>query len=111
MSSTQPKVKGIAGVLPGLVIPPLSLGALEQLQERLRAFDGDALKPENIALVIDAAQAALRRNYPDMTRDQVADLVGLENLVEVYQACMDVGGTWRNARTAGDSSAQEVATC
>jgi len=109
--STQPKVNGITDILPGLVIPPLSLGALEQLHERINAFDGDVSKLENLTTVIEVAHAALRRNYPDMTREQVGDLIGLENMVEVYQACMDVGGAWRKARVAGDGSAQEVAAC
>jgi hypothetical protein len=103
------KVKGVSGVLGDLVIPPLSLGALEQLQERIKAFDGDALKVENVAVVIDAATAALKRNYSDMTREAVGELVDVGNMFEVFQACMDVSGMVRKAKEAEASAAGEGA--
>lgn len=93
------KVKGIPLDFSGrhMVVPPLSLGALEQLQERLNAFNGDIADPDQVRTVIDSAHAALRRNYPDMTRIDVADAIGLENMLEVMEAVMDVSGMKRKA--------------
>lgn len=93
------KVKGITLDFSGrrMVVPPLSLGALEQLQERLAAFSGDISDPDQVRTVIDSAHAALRRNYPDMTRIDVAEAIGLENMLEVMEAVMDVSGMKRKA--------------
>lgn len=98
------KVKGIAVRLGGesYVIPPLSLGALEQLQGRVAAFQGDIRDKEQVATVIDAAHAALKRNYPEITREEIADLIDVGNMAEVFEAVMDVSGLKRKAIEAGE---------
>jgi hypothetical protein len=104
------KIKGVAVVLGGdtYVIPPLSLGAVEQLQDRISKFTGDVTDRDQIATVIDAAHSALKRNYPEITRDEVADLIDLENMADVFEAVMDVSGMKRKALEAGE--AQEPRT-
>lgn len=98
------KVKGIAVQLGGesFVIPPLSLGALEQLQSRVADFKGDIRDKEQVATVIDAAHAALKRNYPAITRDEIADMIDVGNMAEVFEAVMDVSGLKRKAIEAGE---------
>ncbi len=97
------KVKGIPYDFGGLVlvIPPLSLGAMEQLQERLTGMSDDMFDPGNISTVIDTLHAALGRNYPDMTREEVANLVDLENMQEAMTCAMDISGIKRKALEAG----------
>lgn len=99
------KIKGIAVTLGGdsYVVPPLSLGAVEQLQDRIGAFNGDVRDKDQVATVIDAAHSALKRNYPEMTREAVADLIDLENMAEVFEAVMDVSGMKRKALEAGEA--------
>jgi hypothetical protein len=97
------KIPGIPVPLGGkdYVMPPLALNAVKQLRPRLDAFkgtDGD----EDIDTVIDAAYAALRRNYPDISRDEVGDMVDLGNMQEVMEACMDVSGLKRKQLEAGE---------
>lgn len=96
------KVKGIPFEFSDctLVIPSLSLGAMERLQERLAGMSDDMFDPENISTVIDAVHAALRRNYPDMTRDEVGELVDLSNMQEVMACTMDMAGLKRKALEA-----------
>lgn len=96
------KIKGLAINLGGadFVVPPLSLGALEQLEERLKAFSGDITDKSQVATAIDALHAALRRNYPEMTREQVADMIDVGNMIEAFEAVMDVSGTRRKAAEA-----------
>ncbi|AEV24622.1 hypothetical protein Dsui_0202 [Azospira oryzae PS] len=103
------KVKGIPVDLGGetFVIPPLALGALEQLQERVAKFKGDIRDAEQVATVIDAAHAALKRNYPDMPRETVADLIDVGNMAEVFEAVMDVSGLKRKALEAAQGEAPE----
>lgn len=66
-----------------LLIPPIALGDFEQLQERLKGVP-------DVTTVIDATFAALKRNYPEMTRDQVAQLIDMGNKNAVFQAVMGV---------------------
>lgn len=80
-----------------LIIPPLSLGAMEQLQGRLETMGEHITKPEYIATVVDSVHAALQRNYPDMTREEVAGLLDLQNMQEVMACVFDVGGVKRKA--------------
>lgn len=73
------------------VVPPLTLGALQRFQARLSSYSG-TLNAEDVQTVIEVATAALQRNYPDMTTDQVADLIDLGNIQEVFMAVMSVSG-------------------
>lgn len=103
------KIKGIPLQLGGktYIVPPLNLGALEQLQDRLEKFDGGIGK-ENISTVLDATTAALKRNYPDITRDQVSELIDVGNMGEVMEAVMDVSGLKRQAQEAEGQNTGEA---
>lgn len=97
------KVPGIPVFLSGVdyVMPPLSLNSVKQLKPKLEAFKGTD-DQEDIDTVIDAAHAALKRNYPALTREEVGDLVDLGNMQEVMEACMDVSGFKRKQLEAGE---------
>lgn len=97
------KIPGIKMMLGGqeYVIPPLALNALVQLQDRLGVFQGGT-DITSIETIIDAAHAALRRNYPDITREQVGDLVDLGNMNQVFEALMDVSGMLRKQQESGE---------
>lgn len=76
-------------------MPTLSLGALEFYGKDLqKLLDGENVMTGSI-VVIDAAHAALKRNYPDITRDTVAAGVDLETITEVVAALLDFGGLKR----------------
>lgn len=87
------KIKGITLELGGVnfVVPPLPLGALELLQERIEVFTG-GLDKGSVATVIDCLHASLKRNYPETTREVAAELVDVGNMGDVMQAVMDVSG-------------------
>jgi hypothetical protein len=74
-----------------LVIPPLNLRALEQMQEKIAGFTGQ-VNAEQVGIVADVTLAALQRNYPEMTRDEVADIIDLGNMMDVMNAVMGVSG-------------------
>jgi hypothetical protein len=98
------KVKGVPFDFGGekLVIPPIGLGALEQLQRSISEFKGDARDSKQLATVIDAAHAALKRNYPEMTREQVGNMIDLGNFIEVFECVMDVSSMRRKAIESGE---------
>ncbi len=84
-------------------VPPLTLGALEDMQDQLASFKR-GVDPESIKTVIDATTAGLQRNYPDITRDQVRDMIDLGNMVDVMNALMDVSGIKRKEIEAGEAA-------
>ena len=97
---SAPRFKGI--VVPGFggwVVPPLNFRSLQELQDRLASYKGDVSK-ESISVVVDAAFQAVRRNYPEVTRDDVLDALDLENMEAVFGAVMDVSGLRRKASEA-----------
>jgi len=98
------KHKGIPIELGGTIytIAPLPLGALEQMEEAGVIVNGAVSSTaKQTTTVIDAAYCALRRNYPDMTREFVADeLVDVGNMAEVFAAVMDVSGALRKSLEA-----------
>ena len=65
------------------VMPPLSLGQMEQLDEEqmqlLLGDEGGITKPR-LKLYIDLIHAALMRNYPDLTREFIAGALDLGNM-------------------------------
>jgi len=99
------RIKGVTVELNGTnyVIPPIALGALEQLQERIGAYT------KQISTVIDCAHAAMKRNYPDMTREEVADLIDIGNMNEVFAAVMDVSGLKRKEQEAAQAGEVQAA--
>jgi hypothetical protein len=87
-------------------VPPLTLGALEGLQKGLQALSASAgtLEPQHIATVLDATYLALKRNYPEITREAVGELVDFGNMHEVLAAITDVSGIRR--KQSGETTPQ-----
>lgn len=91
-----------------LLVPPLSLAFIEQNAERLSTF-GQAGELADSKLVVDCLHGALVRNYPAITREDVADLVDLGNMEEVMAAVMQRSGLV-SAQEAIDAGKPVVAT-
>ena len=70
---------------------PLSLGALELLLPKLQNFT-----EQDIGTVIDVAHKSLKRNYPEITREEVADMIYMDQLQDVMVAVMSVSGLKSN---------------
>ncbi len=100
--SNTPLIKGIPLVLGGVTytLPPASLATLEasadQLDKVNPAFSqGTSFGLRDLFFVTDFATACLRRNYPDMDRSIIAEHVGLDNVIDVLQMCLDTSGLLR----------------
>ncbi len=72
-----------------LVLAPLTLGDVERLSDRIQKMEAAPL-PESSATAIDIVHASLRRNYPDMKRDEVAGLLDLSNMATAVAAALGV---------------------
>jgi hypothetical protein len=95
-----------------MTVPPLSLGALQRLQKKIEALGtADALAPETLATVIEAAHVSLKRNYPQLTAEEVGELVDVGNMYDVVACVLDVAGIKRKADVeAKNRSAQPAET-
>lgn len=91
---TVVNIPGVQFEFPGkvLVIPPLSLGDLEQLLDRINSVMAGNMDKDGVATVIDATHAALRRNYPEIERAEVAALLDLRNMRHALDAVMNASG-------------------
>lgn len=100
-----------------LVLAPLNLGALRQLLEKLKSIGAEA-SVEQIDTVVDAVHASLKRNYPDITRDEVEnDLIDASNAEELLPIIMNRSGLDKTTEDghigqplSGEAQSQGLAT-
>jgi hypothetical protein len=72
------------------VIPPLSFRQLKTMSTEIKSL---AVKgPDNTEIMLRVIQAALSRNYPEMTLEQIEEIVDLGNILEITQAVMGGSG-------------------
>lgn len=95
-------IAGIKVVLGGTewVVPPLNFKALIDLKDRLAEFKPGSVDVNSVDTVLECVYRALKRNYPDVTKDMLAELIDLGNMVDVMQAVMDVSGLRRKQAEA-----------
>lgn len=74
------------------VLPPLSIGMLELYQDRIDAFQSGEVNSKSWSTVIDVVHAALKQNYPDMKREEIADGLHLRDIGKLFAALMSVSG-------------------
>jgi hypothetical protein len=86
------------------VVPPLTLGTLEALQPRLAEFLQGKNGLAGAPVVIDAVFAALKRNYPDIERQTVADGIDVATMGDFTAAILDISGAKRKDIEAGRSA-------
>lgn len=113
MAVTMEPIPGIAFDFGGskiYTLAPLTLGALERLQDGLQALATDAaLAPTSVKTVVSVAHASLLRNYPTLTRDDVLELLDVGNMADVADAVMDVSGLRRKALEEAKNQAAQPA--
>jgi hypothetical protein len=90
-------------------VPALAFGAIQDLQDRVGSMAGLPVggkpTPEQMATVVDVVHAALKRNYPSMTREQLLDMLDLENYQEVLGAVLNISGFKRQEPAQGEAVA------
>jgi hypothetical protein len=89
------------------MIAPLSLGALQLMQDRLAALPTlSSIDPVAVKTMIEAAHLALQRNYPDITVQEVGELLDVSNIADVYECLLDAAGVRRKAQEADRGNAR-----
>jgi hypothetical protein len=89
------------------IVPPLSLGALKQLLPKIKALTiGKDATPDDLSQVADMLEiclAALHRNYPELTLDQLGDIVDLGNFKTLISVVMGQSGLEVRAAPEGNA--------
>jgi hypothetical protein len=85
------------------IVPPLSLRSLKKLGKKIQELSNINSVPteEQTDALLEVIHAALVRNYPDITLDDLADLVDLGNMLEVFPAVLAVSGLKQNVVPGG----------
>lgn len=76
------------------IVPPLNLRQLRRLSPKFALLGsvGAGMGDEQIEALIEIAHASLARNYPDLTPDQVAELIDLANAGALVKAIVGASG-------------------
>lgn len=88
-----------------LVLPPLSLNAFKQLQQRGADLAQLGMDAASLDTVLAATHSALSRNYPSITIEEVGELVDLSNITDVMTCVLDVSGLKRKSIAAEKEAA------
>lgn len=95
-------------------VPPLSLRSVIDLQaqvETLKAMAGGRPTADQMDVIVDIVHAALARNYPDLPRDDVGDMVDLSNYREVLGAVLQIAGfVRREGEASGEAAVASTGT-
>lgn len=93
--TAEAPVAGQAVVLGGreYIVPPLTLYWVRHFAERLKALDlSGGMDPDKLDLIAQVVHAALKRNYPGMTFDELLEQIDLGNVQRVFEAVMGISG-------------------
>jgi hypothetical protein len=89
------------------VVPPLTLGQLRRLMPKVRELTeiGASMGESQIGVLVEIVTAALQRNYPDMSADQVENLLDLGNASAVLNAVLTGSGLKPRGAALGEGAA------
>lgn len=75
-------------------VPPLNLKALRRLAPTISALAdmADVPTPEQVGQIAEVVHAAVVRNYPEITVDEMEELLDLGNIKAVLQAILSGSG-------------------
>jgi hypothetical protein len=89
------------------IVPPLTLGQLRRLMPKVRQLTeiGASMGEPQISVLVDIVTAALKRNYPEMTTDQVENFLDLGNASAVLNAVLTGSGLKPSGAAVGEAPA------
>lgn len=105
-----PLIDGVPITLNGVVytLPPCSLATLKRhgkgIDEFAKIQTSFVLSESAVDTILAVVSEALRRNYPEITAEFVAEGLGLDVIMETFQAAMDVSGLMRKTKVSTPAS-------
>ena len=102
----MPKFKGVEFDFGGgliYIIPPLAVTDLKRYRRELATLQkNDVDHTAGVDACITLVHAALRRNYPEMTRDEVEAFLDMSNMLAAIKCVMNFHGLPGNLAQAGN---------
>lgn len=105
------KFEGTAVMMGGreFVAPPLSFGQIKRLKPVLEGLDAaqknGGFNLDAIDGMVQVVHMALSRNYPDLTTEEVEEMLDTANVMKVFAAIMGVSGFVQGGERAAESAA------
>jgi hypothetical protein len=89
------------------LIPPLTLGQLRRLMPKVRQLSdiGATMGENEIDVMVEIVTTALQRNYPELSPQEVEDLLDLGNAAAVLNAVLTGSGLKPAGTLAGELAA------
>lgn len=104
----MPLLEGVPVQLGGVLytLPPCSLATLKRHAKGIDLMQKSHFdfSETSVDTIVNLVFEALRRNYPDITPEFVAEHLGLDAVMDTFQAAMDVSGLLRKAKAGHTSS-------
>lgn len=94
MTEAAPLLDGVAVQLGRreFIVPPLNLRAVRKVIPLLPVLEGKSGEGSFLDAAVELLALAIQRNYPDITKDEIEELVDLGNLPRLVEAVMAVSG-------------------
>jgi len=89
------------------IVPPLNFDAIELFEERIENMPNLTVIKQ-VSLMVDICHCAILRNYPDVTRKEVAKFLDFTNISDVFTTVMASSGLVGTAQEAGVNESGEV---
>lgn len=88
------------------IVPGLSLGQVEQMADRIETLSKstDQLSKEMIQTVSEICHAALSRNYPHLTLEEIKNMLDMRNMAHVLETVMGATGFVKGALAGGNGA-------
>lgn len=74
------------------VCPSLNFKQLQNLLPRFQAMQTGELSVDWLKASVEIVHASLSRNYPDLTVEQVGEMLDMTNFTDALNAVMEVSG-------------------
>lgn len=75
------------------IVPALTFGQLKRLMPKINTLSaGGDMDASQMDAITEVVQAAMSRNYPEMTVEKVADMLDMANAGPVVRAVMGQSG-------------------
>lgn len=84
------QINGVEYIVPALTFKQVK--ALSEDISQIGSVKDANLGADKIEKMLNIIHAAFSRNYPDMTREQVEDMLDLKNVRDVFHAVLGVSG-------------------
>jgi hypothetical protein len=72
------------------IVPPMNAATVKQFRDKINSVGVNALPDIEIVSLI--AYHSLKRNYPDITQEEVDEFIDNGNMVKVWEAMMNLNG-------------------